>query len=100
MVDAHHLIYTVFEVRMRFCDFPTGSEFYQWQEIRVISINLIGRGEDKYCLRAMQPRHFEHIQGSASIDTEIGEWFFRRPVVAWLCCSVQYQFYISPIFFE
>ncbi|MNE58617.1 hypothetical protein D3C80_1536580 [compost metagenome] len=100
MIQRHLLINSFFEVRMSGIDFPSFFQLDQWKKIRIITINLIGRSENKYRFRAVISAQFQHVQCSGSVHSEICQWLFCSPIMRRLCSRMNNQFNVFTVFLK
>src|SRR6266702_846881 len=68
--------------------FPTCFILDQRQKIGSVTVDFIGGGEDKSCVRAITTGCLQQHQSAVGINREISEWFAGSPIMAWLCGSM------------
>ncbi len=91
VVDRHGFRNAI-HVSMCRIDLPTRFLFDQRQEVRRVSVHLIGGDEYENCLGSKLARRFEQRQRSVGIHREINERLSRRPVMGRLSGRVHNQF--------
>src|SRR6266702_163777 len=74
---------------------PTRFQFFQGQLVGRIAVNFVGAEENKYSVRTVEPRGFQQIHRTESIDFEIQDGDFAGFIVGWLGGAVNDQ--IEPV---